>query len=111
MGLVKPDDPFEIITRPVDELLQTAMIATGRTKRRIGDEEHTLIERYRLIDLPVGKWLDIGRKPSERRPVPACVFEQRLVLRDPDVAAPAREPVIENAGRDLPPLPRAGSVT
>src|SRR3546814_4215930 len=52
-----------------------------------------------LIDLPVGERLDVGGEAAQRGPVAARVFEQRLVLRDPDVAPASGEPAVENTGR------------
>jgi len=86
------------------------MIAARGTKGRIGDEEHALLERDRLIDLPVGEWLDVGGEAAKRSPVASRIFEERLVLGNPDVAPAAGKPAVENAGRDLPPLPRARAV-
>jgi hypothetical protein len=53
---------------------------------------------------------DVRGQPADRGPVALRVFEQRRVLRDPDVAAIALEPLVENAGRRLPPLPCPGAI-
>src|SRR3546814_10667612 len=45
VSFVKADHAFEIIARPIDDLLQSAVIAARRAKRRIGDEQHALLER------------------------------------------------------------------
>jgi hypothetical protein len=110
MRFVEADHAFEVVACPVDDLLEAAVVTACRTKRRVGDEEHALLQRYRLVDLPVGEGLDVGRETTERGPVTPRVFEQRLVLRNPDVPAAAGEPAVEDARGDLPPLPRPGPV-
>src|SRR3546814_4743026 len=46
VSFVKADHAFEIIARPIDDLLQSAVIAARRAKRRIGDDQHALLDRY-----------------------------------------------------------------
>ena len=79
MSLVEADHAFEILARPVDDLLQTAVITPRRTEGRIGHEQDALLERDRLVDLPIGERLDIGGEAAQRRPVAARVFQERLV--------------------------------
>lgn len=47
--------------------------------------------------LPLTEWLDVDRQTAKCTPVAACVFEQRLVLGDPDVATLAPAPAIAGA--------------
>ncbi len=108
--LVEADDAFEVLAGPVDDLLEAAVVTARRAKRGVGDEEHALLERDCLIDLPVGERLDVSGKAAKRGPVTAGVLKQRLVLGNPDVAPAAGKPAVENAGRDLPALPRARAV-
>ncbi len=105
------DNAFEIVAGPIDDLLEATVIAARRAKCGIGDEQDALLERDWLVDLPVGKGLDVGREATERGPVAPGILKQRFVLRDPDVAAPALQPIVENAGRDLTPLSRTGAVS
>ena len=78
--------------------------------RTICHEEHALIERDRLVDLPARKRLHVGSQATERGPVAARVLKQRLVLGQPDVAAATLKPVVEDAGGDLTPLPCPGAI-
>ena len=110
VSLVEGDDTVELFTRPADELFKTAVIAACRAQRRIAHEQHALIEGQRLMDLPSRERLDIGSEPAKGRPVTAGIVEQRLVLRDPDRPAAALEPIVENCGGDLSPLPCPGAV-
>ena len=86
------------------------MVGAHRAQRRIGDEQHALVELDRLVDLPVRDRLHVGRQATKRGPVTPRVFEQRLVLADPDMSAPALQPVVEDAGGDLAALARARAV-
>src|SRR3546814_17286412 len=54
---------------------------------------------------------DLSGKAAERGPVTPCILQKRFILRDPDVAAPALQPIVEDASRDLTPLPRTGAVS
>ena len=47
---------------------------------------------------------------AERRPVALGVLEQRVGLGDPERAAPALQPVVEDDAGDLPALAGAGAV-
>src|SRR3546814_12822287 len=55
--------------------------------------------------------MDASGKAAERGPVTPCFLQKRFILRDPDVAAPALQPIVEDARRDLTPLPRTGAVS
>src|SRR3546814_11755645 len=65
VSFVKADHAFEIIARPIDDLLQSAVIAARRAKRRIGAEQHALLERDQMVDLPVGPRSAEGRVGKE----------------------------------------------
>jgi hypothetical protein len=54
--------------------------------------------------------LDVDRQAAKRRPVAPRIFEQRLVLRNPDMAAFAAHPAVENDARDLAALPGPGAI-
>src|SRR3546814_10467803 len=90
MGFVEGDDPFEVRAGPVEDLLETAMVAADGPQCRIGDEKDALFEGDGFVDRPVRQGLDVGCKAPERGPVAPRVFEQRLVLRDPHVATASR---------------------
>ena len=63
-----------------------------------------------MTKFPAREWLEIERQPAKRFPVAACIFEQRLVLGDPDMSALACEPAIHDDRGDLPSFARSGSV-
>ncbi|MBM7408275.1 hypothetical protein EDF69_003913 [Sphingomonas sp. JUb134] len=110
MSFVESNDTLEVSAGPIDDLLQPRRIAPHGAQGRIAYEQHTLIEGDRLIDFPVGKWLNVTAEPTQRRPIAARIFEERGVLGDPDIAATALQPVVEYAGRNLASLAGAGAV-
>ena len=110
VALIEGDDTVEILARPIEQLLQAGGVLTLAAKGRVGDEQDPFAKRNRLIDLPVGKRLNVGGKAADCAPVAARVFEQALVLRDPDGLAASRKPAIKDAGRDLPALPRPRAI-
>src|SRR3546814_20780939 len=55
--------------------------------------------------------MDASGKAAERGPVTPCILQKRFILRAPDVAAPALQPIVEDASSDLTPLPRTGAVS
>src|SRR3546814_17110628 len=65
MGFVEANDAFEILAGPIDDLLQPTVIAPRRAERGIGGEQHALLQRNRLVDLPV--------RSEERRVGKECV--------------------------------------
>jgi hypothetical protein len=81
------------------------MIAARRAQGRIGDKQDALLERDGLVDLPVADRLDIGRDAAERGPVAPRIFEQRLVLGDPDVAPLACSQLSRMQAATCRPLP------
>jgi len=61
VALIEGDDTVEILARPIEQLLQAGGVLTLTAKGRVGDEQDPFAKRNRLIDLPVGKWLNVGR--------------------------------------------------
>ena len=110
MRLVERDDAVEVGTGPGDDLIEPGGVAAVGAQRRIGHEQDALVHRDGLVDLPARERLHIGRETAERGPVADRVGMERLVLADPDVLATTRQPVVEDDGRDLPPLPCPGAV-
>ena len=104
MRFVEGDDAVEIGPCPVDKLLETAAVLALRAQCRVGDEQHALVERDRLIDFPARKRLDIARQAADCGPVAPGIFEQRFVFRNPDRTTMAFEPAVEDASGDLTPL-------
>src|SRR3546814_14897244 len=97
MGFVEGDDPFEVRAGPVEDLLETAMVAADGPQCRIGDEKDALFEGDGFVDRPVRQGLDVGCKAPARGPVAQRVFEQRLVLRVPPVETASLVPAVEDA--------------
>jgi hypothetical protein len=105
VALIEGDDTVEILARPIEQLLQAGGVLTLAAKGRVGDEQDPFAKRNRLVDLPVGKRLNVGRKAADGAPVPASILKQALVLRDPDGLPASGKPSIKDAGGDLPALP------
>ena len=110
MRFVERDDAVEVGTRPGDDLIEPGGVAAVGAQRRIGHEQDALVHRDGLVDLPARQRLHVGRETAERGPVADRIGMERLVLADPDVLAATRQPVVEDDGRDLPPLPCPGAV-
>ena len=108
--LVEDDHAVEVVAGPGEDLLEPGRIGAARAQRRIGDEQDAVAHPDRGAELPRDERLDVDRQAAERRPVAARIFEQGLVLGDPDVAAFAAHPSVEDDARDLPALAGAGAV-
>ena len=63
-----------------------------------------------MAEFPARERLEIKRQPAKRFPIAARIFEQRLVLRDPDMATLACEPAVHDDRCDLPTLARSCSI-
>jgi hypothetical protein len=110
MGFVESDHAVEILARPGKDLVEPRILGAARAQRRIGDEENAFGHRYGLAEFPARERLEIELQPAKRFPVAACIFEQRLVLGDPDMSALACEPAIHDDRGDLPSFASSGSV-
>ena len=110
MGFVEGDHAVEILARPGKDLVEPRILGAPRAQRRIGDEENAFGHRYRVAEFPARERLEIERQPAKCFPVAACIFEQRLVLGDPDMATLACEPAVHDDRCDLPSLARSGPV-
>lgn len=111
MGFVKGDHAVEILARPGKDLVEPRILSASRAQRWIGDEENAFGHRHGVAEFPARERLEIERQPAKRFPVAARIFEQRLVLRDPDMATLAGEPAVHDDRCDLPSLARSGPVT
>src|SRR3546814_8897012 len=60
--------------------------------------------------LPGRQRLDVDREAAKRSPVAPGIFEQRLVLRNPDMAAFPAHPAVEHDARNLTALTGTCSV-
>ena len=107
---VEHDHPGKLLACPGEQLVEPGRIDAPRTQRGVGHEHDAFVHRHGSAELPLRERLDIEREPAERGPVAARVFEQRFVLRDPQMAAFALEPAVEDHARDLAPLARPGAV-
>src|SRR3546814_2136174 len=85
-------------------------VASARTQRRIGHEEDSVAHRDGGAQLPGRQRLDVDREAAKRSPVAPGIFEQRLVLRNPDMAAFPAHPAVENDARNLTALTGTCSV-
>ena len=110
MRFVEGDHTVKILARPGKDLVEPRILGAARAQRRIGDEENAFGHRYGLAEFPARERLEIELQPAKRFPVAACIFEQRLVLGDPDMSALACEPAIHDDRGDLPSFASSGSV-
>ncbi len=112
VAFVEHDDAIEIRAEPVDDLLHARRFlgALVGAQRGVGREQNALAEpdRRSLAKTRERRY----QKPfhAERRPVALGVLDQRVGFRDPDGAASALEPIVEEDARDLPALAGAGAV-
>jgi hypothetical protein len=111
MRLVEDDDAAEILTHPFDQLAQPrAPVTAVGAQGGIGQEEDPIAQRDRGAELPLVEMLDVERQAAKRRPVAPRVFDQRLALGYPEVAAVAAQPLVEDDARHLPPLAGARAI-
>src|SRR5438105_3751564 len=112
MRLVEHDDPIECAAEPVDDLLDAAwsVALCLRAQRGVGGEKDPFLERDHSTLAKARQRHDVGPVATDRRPVALGILDQLVGFGDPDGAAAALEPVVENDGRDLAPLAGAGAV-
>ncbi len=110
MGLVEGNHASELFARPGKDLVEARVFGPARAQCRIGDEQNAFGQRYGSPELPAREGLDIERQSAKCFPVAACIFQQRLVLGDPDMPTFAREPTVHHHSRNLPPLARSGPI-
>ena len=85
--------------------------ACGLAQGAVGGEEDPLLHGDRLALLPRPLRGDVGIGAADRSPVAASVFNQRVVLRNPDRAGAALGHVVGDDRGDLCALASAGAVT
>ena len=112
MRFVEDDEAVETAAKPVDDLLHAAgfLPLRLRAQGRIGREENAFLEGDRRALAEARKRHDVGAVAADRRPVALRVLDQLVGFGDPDSAAAALEPVVENDRRDLAALAGAGAV-
>ena len=112
VGLVEDDDAVESAAEPVDDLLNAAwFVAFGLSAQGgVGGEEDSFVERDRCTLAEARQRYDVGAVAADRGPVALGVLDQFVGFGDPDRAAAALEPVVENDRGDLAALAGAGAV-
>ena len=112
MRFVEDDDAVEVAAEPVDDLLNAARLFALRlgAQGRVGGEEDAFLERDRRALAEARERHDVGAVAADRRPVALGVLDQLVGFGDPERAAAALEPVVENDGGDLAALAGAGAV-
>ena len=98
--------------QPIDDLGQARglALALGRAQRGVGGEENALAERDGPALPEAALRHDEQLLLSQRGPVALGVLDQLVGLGDPERAAAALEPVVEQDARGLAALPRPGAV-
>ena len=118
--LVEDDDAGEAMAgllvlaacQPGHDLVEAGALPLPgrRAQRGIGGEQ----DAFRMGD--VGPLADLGQRnhivlaPADGAPVPACVLQKLVGLREPQRPLRAPQPPVENDGGDLPALAASGAV-
>jgi hypothetical protein len=112
VGFVEDNDAVETPAKPIDDLLHAAgFFAFGlRAQRRVGGEDDAFLERDRGTLTEARQGNDVGAVAADRRPVALGVLDQLVGFGDPESAAAALEPVVEDDAGDLAALAGAGAV-
>src|SRR6202011_6280171 len=106
------DDAVEAAAEPVDDLLNAACLLAARlgSQGGVGGEEDAFLERDCAALAKASERHDVGAVAADRGPVALGVLDQLVGLRNPDRAAAALEPVVEDDAGDLAALAGAGAV-
>src|ERR1700730_8881097 len=109
---VEDDDAVEAAAEPVDDLLNPARLLAARLGAHggVGGEEDAFLERDRAALAEARQWHEVGAVAADRGPVALGVLDQLVGFRDPERAAAALEPVVEDDAGDLAALAGAGAV-
>src|SRR3546814_12530008 len=110
MGFGEDDDSVKVLPCPFENLLDPGRVAAARAQCRIGDEEDALAHSARDTALPFAKGLNVDRQSPERDTIGARIFEQNLVLGNPDVAPFTPPPPVEADRFHLPAIHCTSSV-
>ena len=107
-----PRPPSRVTAEPVDDLLHPAgFLALGLgAQGGVGGEEDPFLEGDRRALAKARQRDHVGAVAADCRPVALGGLDQFIGLRDPQSAAAAFEPVVENDGGDLAALAGAGAV-
>ena len=106
VGLVEDDDAVEIGAQPFDDLLdpRSLLVALVGAQRGVGGEQDAFRQTDRRALAEARQRRDQQPLHAERRPVALRVLDQLVGLGDPDRAAAALQPVVEQDAGDLPAL-------
>ena len=112
VAFVEDDDAIEIRAEPVDDLLHARRFlgALVGAQRGVGRKENALAKPDRRSLAKARERRHQKPLHAERRPVALGVLDQRVGFRDPDGAAAALQPIVEEDAGDLPALAGAGAV-
>ena len=104
--------PSKSRPKPIDDLLHARSLALARVgaQRGVGGEQDAFVEPDRRALPEAGERRDQEPLLAERRPVALGVLDQLVGLRDPDGAAAALQPIVEDDAGDLAALAGAGAV-
>ena len=110
---IEDDHAVEVAAEPVEDLLDARgfLLPFERAQRRVGGEENAFRKPDRRALPKARLWRDQQPLLAERRPVALGILDQLVGLGDPDGAAAALQPVIEQNAGDLAALAGAGAVT
>src|SRR5690606_32333 len=108
--LVEYDHAVEVIARPGEDLVEAGRIVSARTQGRVSHEENALSHGDGAAEFPGSQRLDVDRQTTKRSPVAPGIFQQRFILRNPDMAAFPAHPAIENDAGNLSALAGARSI-
>ena len=110
--LVEDDHAVEIGAQPFHDLFDPRYFFVARVgaQRGVGGEKDALLQTDRRALSEARQRRHQQPFHAERRPVALGVLDQLVGLADPDRAATALQPVIEQDAGDLTALARAGAV-
>ncbi len=113
MALVEDDHSVELGPQPIHDLLDAGntLVSGVGAQRGVGGEKDAVLQPDGRTLAEPGQRLDEQPLLPQRRPVALGVLDQGVGLGDPERAAAALEPVVEDHARDLAALARAGAVT
>ena len=120
VGLVEDDDAVEGVAfglgvaagEPVDDLVEPRPVAVagGRAQGGVGGEEDPLALGYRILLAEAAEGDEVVGLAAYGDPVAARVLDELVGLGEPEGAAAALQPAVEDDGGDLAALAAAGAV-
>src|SRR5258708_9232076 len=112
VALIENDDTIKIGSHPFHDLFDPRYLLVARvgSKRGVGGKKDALLQTDRRALAEARQRRDQQPFHAERRPVALGVLDQLVGLADPQRAAAALQPGVEQDAGDLTAFPRTGTV-